>query len=247
MSAVILRDMRTRFFNHGLGFLIVPLWPLAHMIVLILIHTVAGGAAPPYGESTALYYAAGLLPTMTFMYVSRFMALSLVMNRPMLGFPEIQAVDVMLARAFLEVMAACFTLFLIMSILWAFGIDPMPDDLENAVFCYLAVILLGVGFGMLIGVASMFMPIVVTIYALSVIVIYISSGALFVPTFFPEPVRYALSFNPVFQSVEWMRHAFYPNYADDLINRGYVLAWGLGALFAGLALERFFRRPMLET
>ncbi len=46
MQAVILRDVRTRFFNHGLGFLLVPLWPLAHMFVLLMIYTFMGGRLP---------------------------------------------------------------------------------------------------------------------------------------------------------------------------------------------------------
>lgn len=246
MAAVILRDMRTRFFNHGLGFLVVPLWPLTHMIALILIHSFAGSAVPPYGTSAALYYAAGLVPTLTFMYVSRFMALSLVMNRPMLSFPEIQAVDVMLARAFLEVMAACFMLFLIMAILWVSGINPWPDNLESAVYAYLATILLGLGFGMIVGIASMFQPMVVTVYALIIICVYISSGALFVVPYFPEEIKFALSFNPVFQCVEWMRHSFYENYPDELIDPWYVLAWGGCTLCMGLGTERFFRRQMKD-
>lgn len=45
MTAVILRDMRSRFFNHGLGFLIVSLWPLAHMIILIGLYTAMGRKA----------------------------------------------------------------------------------------------------------------------------------------------------------------------------------------------------------
>lgn len=42
MNVVILRDMRTRFFNHGLGFLIQSLWPLVHMLVILTISAVSG-------------------------------------------------------------------------------------------------------------------------------------------------------------------------------------------------------------
>lgn len=243
----MLRDMRTRFFNHGLGFLIVSLWPLMHMIALTLVHSVAGSVVPPYGTSTPLYYVAGLVPTLTFMYVSRFMALSLVMNKPMLAFQEVKVLDVMFARAFLEVIAACFTLFLIMTILWISGVNPLPDNLESAVCAYLATIFLAVGFGIVIGIASMFQPLIVTLYALFIICIYISSGALFIVPFFPTAIRFALSFNPVFQCVEWMRHSFYDNYPGELVDPWYILAWGSSALLLGLGLERFLRRQMLEA
>src|SRR4051794_32111287 len=92
MSAVVLRDIRTRFFNHGLGFIIAPLWPLIHMALLILIHTV-GNQSPLYGESPALFYATGLVPTLTFMYVSRYMAWSLMQNRAMMAYHAVKAID----------------------------------------------------------------------------------------------------------------------------------------------------------
>jgi len=247
MSAVILRDMRTRFFNHGLGFIVVPLWPLTHMAILILIHTFAGHSVPPFGESTAVFYATGLLPTLTFMYVSRFMGYSLLMNRPMLAFPEIRVVDVMMGRAVLEIIGTCITLFLTILAFILFGENPIPFDMEQAVFCYLATILLSVGFGTFIGVLSMFLPILVTVYALVIIIIYISSGVVFVASALPEEIGYALSFNPVLVCVEWMRASFYESYSERLVDRGYVIAWGMGTLLLGLAIDRIFRRQLLEA
>ncbi|MDL2403833.1 ABC transporter permease [Rhizobium mayense] len=246
MTAVILRDMRTRFFNHGLGFIVVPLWPLVHMGVLILMHTVSGGL-PPYGDSTAVFYATGLVPTLTFMYVSRFMGYSLVVNRAMLAFPEVQVFDVMIGRAFLEIIGACIMLFLIVAILWALKENPFPFDLERAVCCYLATILLAIGCGTVIGIASMFMPVIVTVYALVIILLYISSGTMFVASNLPDPLAHALAYNPLLVCVEWMRTAFYETYSDKLVSPEYVLAWGIGALFLGLLVERVFRRQLLEA
>ncbi len=59
MTAVILRDMRTRFFNHGLGFLIVSLWPLAHMLILLMIYSLTGRRTP-FGDSLYVFFALGL-------------------------------------------------------------------------------------------------------------------------------------------------------------------------------------------
>jgi capsular polysaccharide transport system permease protein len=247
MGAVILRDMRTRFFNHGLGFIVVPLWPLTHMAILISMHTLAGHSMPPFGESTAVFYATGLLPTLTFMYVSRFMGYSLLMNKPMLAFPEIRVIDVMMGRAVLEIIGACITLFLIVLALMLFGENPIPFNIEQAVFCYLATILLSVGFGTLIGVVSMFVPMLATVYALVIVIIYLSSGIVFVASVLPEQIGYALSFNPVLVCVEWMRASFYESYSDRLVDRGYVVAWGMGTLMLGLAIDRIFRRQLLEA
>lgn len=246
MSAVILRDMRTRFFNHGLGFIVVPLWPLVHMGVLIIIHAVAGRGSSPYGESTALFYATGLVPTLTFMYVSRYMGFSLVSNRPMIAFPAVKVLDVMIGRAVLEVISAFITLSLIIIILWILGQNPFPFNIERAVSAYLATVFLAFGCGTLVGVATMFFPIVVTVYQLTLICLYISSGTMFVASNLPDKLAVPLSYNPVLECVEWMRTAYYETYSDRLVSEQYIIAFGLVTLCLGLTAERFFRRRMLE-
>jgi hypothetical protein len=47
----------------------------AHMLILITIYTVANRTTP-FGESMRVFFLTGLIPTLTFMYVSRFMSLS---------------------------------------------------------------------------------------------------------------------------------------------------------------------------
>lgn len=245
MTAVILRDMRSRFFNHGLGFLMVSLWPLAHMLILIGIYTVMGRRAA-YGESLHIFIATGLIPTLAYTYVARFMSLSLVMNRPMLSFPVVTVVDILMARAFLEITAAALTLFFMFVILLAAGDNPLPGDPFEAVYAYLATLLLAIGTGFLAGVIVMFVPFFATVFALMMIVVYITSGTLFVTASLPEPVAYALSWNPVFHAVEWMRLAYYPGYSDKWLDKTYLISYGAISLCAGLLLERLLRMKMKE-
>ncbi|MEZ2218241.1 ABC transporter permease [Rhizobium sp. RCC_161_2] len=245
MNAVILRDMRTRFFGHGLGFLVVPLWPFVHMSILIIIHSVTG-RVPPYGDSTPVFFATGLIPTLVFVYVSRFMVFSLMQNRPMLAFPVVQVSDIVMGRAFLEILAAFATLGLIFVVLWVMGQNPFPNDMEWAVCGYLATLWLAFGVGYCVGIMSMFFPMIVTAYNLTVIIVYITSGSLFVASDLPLSVSYYLSFNPVLECVEWMRASFYENYSDKLVSPLYVLSFATISLLLGLSLERCFRRTMLE-
>lgn len=245
MTAVMLRDMRTRFFNHGLGFLIVSLWPLAHMLILIGIYTLFGRTAP-FGDSMPVFFITGLIPTLTFMYVSRFMCLSLILNRPMLAFPVVKVLDIMAARAFLEVLAAFLTLFFVFIILLLSGDNPFPRDPFQAFYAYLSLLLLAIGVGSIASVITMFFSFFATLYGLSMILIYILSGTLFVVSALPESLVYPLSFNPVLHAVEWMRIAYYEGYSDRVLDKEYLIGFGATALCLGLLMERMFRRVMLE-
>lgn len=245
MTAVMLRDMRTRYFNHGLGFLIVSLWPLAHMLILIGIYTLFGRTVP-FGDSMPVFFLTGLIPTLTFMYVSRFMSLSLILNRPMLAFPVVKVLDIMAARVLLEIIAAFLTLFFAFTILLLSGDTPFPQDPFQASYAYLAVLLLAIGVGSVASVITMFFPFFATLYGLSMIVIYISSGTVFVAAALPESLVYPLSFNPVLHAVEWMRLAYYEGYSDRILDKEYLIGFGMTSLCLGLLMERMLRRIMLE-
>lgn len=245
MAAVIFRDMRTRFFNHGLGFLVVSLWPLSHMVIILLIYQLAGRTAP-FGDDIRVFFATGLIPTLAFMYVSRFMSLSLILNRPMLAFPAVTVVDIMFGRALLEIVAAFITLVFFFLILFALGDNPVPYNIEQAVYAYLATLLLSVGVGTLAGVIVMFFQFFATLYALLMMLVYLGSGLLFVAPALPAPLPYLLSWNPVLQCVEWMRVAYYPTYSDKILDKSYVIGYGFTALFLGLLLERLLRWKILE-
>lgn len=246
MTAVILRDMRTRFFNHGLGFLVVSLWPLAHMVILLGIYT-ALGRRVPYGDSPYIFFASGLIPTLGFTYVSRFMCLSIILNRPMLAFPAVTVSDIMFGRAFLEVIGAFITLLFVVTILLALGEAPYPVDLEQAVQAYLATLLLAIGVGSLASVITMIAPFFATIYALFMIIIYLTSGVVFVASAMPQQVIAVISWNPVLHSVEWMRSSYFLGYPDQILDKEYLLKFAVCSLFLGLLTERLLRRNIMDA
>ncbi|MBD1549649.1 ABC transporter permease [Roseibium aggregatum] len=243
--AVILRDMRTRFLNHGLGFLIVPLFPFVHLVFLLVAYRISGRQTP-YGDSLNVYVTTALIPTLTFMYVSRFMSLSLLMNRPMLAFPVVRILDIIFARAFLEVVAGIISTLMILFSLMILGDNVIPHDPLQALCAYLATILFSLGAGIIVSVFALFSPTVLTGFVLMQVATYITSGALFNLADLPSPVANILLWNPILHASEWMRVAFYEGYPDQYLNKSYLLFLGLGLNVIGLSAERFFRGKLLE-
>ena len=246
MRAVVLRDVRTRFFDHGLGFLLVPIMPAIHLAILLAISKLMGRYAP-YGDSLLVFYATGLLPTLTFMYVSRFMALSLLSNRPMMAFPAVRMMDIVLARAFLEIIGSVLCVLLVFGVLLAIGENPFPIDPFNAVYAYLAVVLLAIGCGLLVSIMSAVSQVFAWVYTLLLVVVYVLSGSFFVIGTLPEQFATILAWNPVLHGTEWMRTAYYGGYPDQYLSKTYLLGSGLGTVFLGLALERSCRAYLLVS
>lgn len=240
MRAVMLRDMRTRFFDHGLGFLVVVFFPLGHMMVLLGIYSALGRAAP-YGDSLLLFFGTGLVPTLSFIYTSRMMVISLIANKPMLAFPAVKVTDVIFGRAVLEIMAACLMTLFVIIIFGFLGEPVLPISTIDAVSAVAAVLLLAVGIGFLVSLIAAILPAAAVGYTLTSILLYLLSGTIFVPSSLPEPVIALLAWNPVLHSVEWLRTAYYLDYPQQVLDRTYLLMWGFGSLFGALVLERFSR------
>jgi capsular polysaccharide transport system permease protein len=245
LVALMLRDIKTRFFGNAFGFLIAIAWPLSHILILLGINAAAGRAAP-YGESGALWFATGIVPFMAFSYMSRFIMMGIVLNRPLLTYPAVKITDILFARAIIEVLSAGTVVLSAMFIFWMLDIAFMPIDLVQACLALGASMILGLGFGVINAIIAAAMPAWITGYALFTIVLWMASGVLFVPDALPELVRYPLSFNPMLHGVEWMRASYYEGYGATILDKTYMIAFALICLFTGLALERLIRGKLLE-
>lgn len=245
VHALMMRDIRSRFFGSSWGFIIAVLWPLSHIFLLTIINSIAG-RIPPYGNSAALWYATGLLPFMAFMYTSRFVSLGLLLNKFLLSFPTIKIIDVILSRCIIEIVNMTSVTLCTIIILLIIGVSPVPFDVTQAFYAMIANIALGVGFGLINAVITLAIPAWITGFALFTILMWLLSGVLLSPDGLPTTARYILSFNPSLQGVEWMRSAFYPGLGSGVLDRSYMLEFALMCLFVGLVLERMIRKTLLQ-
>ncbi|RWX78848.1 capsular biosynthesis protein [Neorhizobium lilium] len=246
MHAVILRDIRSRFFNHGLGFLMVPLFPVAHATLLLGIYTVMNRQAI-FGDDLILFFATGLIPVLTFNYISRFMSVSVSANKSMLAFPAVHLLDIILARSALEFIGIVISIVFMTILLISVGTNPVPQDPADAALALLAVAFLAIGVGVVVSVISAIFPFFAMIYSLFTAIIYLTSGGPIYLQSFPDQVVYYCSFNPAFHAVEWMRTAYYVGYSDQYLDKTYLLSWGLGSLSLGLLMERLLKTQILNN
>jgi capsular polysaccharide transport system permease protein len=240
----MLRDIKTRFFGSALGFLVSIGWPLSHIVILLFIYTMMG-RTPPYGDSAALWFATGVVPFMAFSYVSRFTVLGMVMNKPLLILPVVRVTDILFARVILEILSSVIVIIVLIIAFWSLGINFTPTNTVEAFRALLVALLLGVGFGIFNSAIASFIPMWFTGYSLSMILFWIASGVIYVPDALPQNAAYWLSFNPALQCVEWMRSAYYEGYGSQILDKTYVIRWGVGSMLVGLVLERLVRGKVL--
>jgi len=244
MFALMLQSIRARFFGNGLGYLVAVAWPLCHIVILVVTFSLLRRATP-YGSSTSLFLATGVVPFMTFSYLSRMMMFSIIRGRGLLAFPEVRVLDLVLASAALETLAACLVAFVIVVIGWFSGVDVAPISIVDLCYAFAATLLLGLGMGFFNCVIVLAFPPWFTGYTLIIILLWVSSGVFFVPDALPDFARNILAYHPVLQCIEWTRSAYYEGYGDVMLNRPYPIVVGTVALFLGLGLERAVRGHIL--
>lgn len=244
-KALILRDIRTRFFGNGLGYIVAILWPLTHIGLLLLAFYYAGRTAP-IGDSLVLFFTTALIPALGVRYISRFTLASVIQNKPLTAFPIVKFMDIILARCILEAAAFCCVVALLAVILFLLGETVQPEYPVGAAEAFLTTVLLGLGMGAFFGVIAIKMPGISIPFMLAYIVLYMTSGVIFIPSALPQQVIVVVSWNPVLHAVEWMRESYYLGYNSAVLDKEYVVGIGLGFLFFALLMEKTFRSMLMK-
>jgi capsular polysaccharide transport system permease protein len=245
MVALIMRDMKTRYLGSAWGMLISIAWPLGHIVILMSFHLVMG-RVQPYGDSAAMWYASGILPFMAFSYMSRFIMVGLVINAPLLSFPAIKILDIIFARAIVEILSTGVVCFCVYLVLLGLDVVFIPQDITTAFFAMFLCVLLGVGFGLLNALLAKVSPFMANLNVLFIIILWLASGVFFLPSQLPELAQYILSFNPLLHSVALARASFYDGYGASFIDTEYTLWFGLTLVALSLFMERLMRGRLLQ-
>lgn len=246
IGALILRDVKTRFGGNPFNYLLAIGWPLGHIAILLIIYTLAGRVAP-YGSSALQFFATGVLPFLIFNYPARFVMLSVAFNAPLLGFPIVTLLDLILARIILEIVSACAVIMIVAATLYCLGVDVMPVDRVQAVAALCATLLLATGVGVLNSLIAKKFVAWQLAFVVFMIALYMASGIIFLPDSLPDWIRDILAWNPLLQAVTWFRSAYYEGYGSLHLDRRYLVIFGLMTLVMGFVLERLSRRWLLSS
>jgi capsular polysaccharide transport system permease protein len=245
IGALILRDMRTRFGRSHLGYLLAVAWPASHLLVMV------GAAAyirhlAPMGGDPAIFSATGILPYILCLYPARMMGQAMETNRQLLSFPAVKTLDIITSRAIVEFMTAAIVVILAFFVAAAIGIDIVPIDSASLIGGIFATIYFALTVGLLNNVMLSLSRMWMLVFILILLSMYFTSGALFTASALPQDLRDVLWYNPLFQSVEWLRSSYYEGYGDETLSRSYFLGVSTTLLLIGLTGERFLRGKLLN-
>ena len=245
LYALLLRESSLRMGPHRFGHLLVLTEVIWGATVLGVIRHLIGVPAP-VGKSVIFYMFTGMFIYILYRTLHAKVSAALEANRALLSYPVIRPVDTMLARAGLEsaFQLLAFLLFYV-CFFWLelAGFPAHPVELLAAI---MATILLGFGLGVTGMILRSLWSVWGTIDNMIARVLFFISGIFFSVEHLPSMYRDILVWNPLVHAIEWLRYAIYPEYFTQILDREYLLTWGLVSTVFGLGMERLRRGKLLE-
>ncbi len=233
--ALILREMSTTYGRSPGGYAWAILEPSLALAALSAIFSIAI-RTPPLGDSFALFYATGYLPFMLFNDVANKAATALNYSRPLLQYPAVTFIDVLLARGLLHLVThILIAYFMFFGISLVLELKLNPNYLMIALSYSLGA-LLGIGTGSFNCYIMMSFPVWERIWQILTRPLIFVSG-LFLPyEAMPELAQDILWWNPLIHIVGFLRIGIYDFYEGSYLSIFYPLLLALCLLTFGLLL-----------
>jgi capsular polysaccharide transport system permease protein len=241
LLASLLRDMRTRFGRSYFSYILAIAWPLIHLSTMfgayVLTHNVA-----PIGDEPSVFAFTGLVPYILCLYPARFTALTIMQNKPLLNFSVVKPIHLIVARAILESLTAIVAFVAFVIALLMMNLVTPPDDLYLVAEAIGAILFFSISYGVFGILLVAMSPSFGTIFVImSIVGLYLTSGAIVPLTTASPRVREILSYNPLYEAVGLMRSAYFSAYDASDYSLIYIIMLGLFFFLLGLISERLFR------
>lgn len=242
--AIVLREVRTRFGQYHLGYLWAVFVPLLFIVTLAFVHAALGRQAA-HGTSVEVLLLSGMMAWLTFTDTQNQTSRAYQTNRQLVVYPMVSVVDIVIARALLELGTKFGVMTILIALFWAAGFDVGIADPLGVVAAMLTVAYLGAMFGHTIGCVLVVAPSFLFIVATSSRVLFFTSGVLFLLSDIPAEWRTYILYNPLAHVIDLTRGAWISSYSAPYGEVGYVASWAVGLTATAAVGELVARRRRL--
>ena len=244
IHALVLRETRTRFGEHQLGYLWALIEPLLWIGSFWGLYTV-GNRSAPHNLDVMGFLATGVLTFEIFDSNVGRIGDSINGNRPLLFYPPVQPLDLVIARASLETATLTAVFFVIMGGQSLLRGDLTPLDSLLQVFLGISLAaLLGASLGLVLCMLGVLSNVVERLRGPVMRPLFWVSALFYTLDDVPTDVRNLMLYNPVVHVVEIVRDGWFPQYTAKHTDPLYVMWFILGFGLLGLLLERVVRRKI---
>lgn len=247
VHALMLREIKSRFGRQKLGYLWAVLEPTAFIALFAIIFSLARQTAPS-GMPVVLFMVTGIGPFILFRNTMNQTVRAIESNRVLLTFPQVTVIDLVLARALLEIATLTAVFFLLLAGAHAIGYTVEIENPLRMLFALACLALTGFGLGAIFAALAPFFrstPQIVSIVAGRPL--FFTSGLFFTAEMIPGGIRELVLLNPILHMLEWLRSAFFVEFESRYMSVEYALGTALVTVCLGLLMLRGLRKRILAA
>lgn len=246
VSALMLREMSTRYGRSPGGYVWAILEPLGAIIVLSIGFSLVM-RNPSLGNSFILFYATGYLPFSMYQSISNVTQRAISFSRPLLFYPAVTWVDAIVARFLLNAFTGILVTYILLTgILLVQDVRVVLDFVPMAEAMALTM-LLGLGIGTLNCALAGIYPTYELFWSIASRPLFLASAIFFTMEDMPRSVQDLLWYVPQAHISGIMREGFYPMYNPQYVSVIYVVGISLISMFFGLILLGRYHRDILNS
>lgn len=245
ITALMLREMSTRYGRTPGGYVWAILEPIGALLVMTVVFSILL-RSPPLGNSFILFYASGYLVFTIYANIAGQVQGAINFSKPLLMYPAVSWIDALLARFCLNLL----TNITIVAIVF-FGIFHFTDatatlNFGPLIFGVLLAAGLGLGIGTLNCLLEGLFPAWGQLWGIVTRPLFLVAGVIFIYEDMPQSVQSVLWYTPWVHITGLFRIGIYPTYTPDYISIPLVLAWMMIPMALGLILLRRFYQDILN-
>lgn len=239
IGALMIRELKTRFGAHQLGYLYVILEPV--LVTAIVAGINSYQSLPPLGMPPVPFFILGFITLRCFSMVVTRSEAAIRGNRFLLLHPVVKSLDLVIARTLLEAAISAIVMALLLSVVWAVGWGGPPHDLLRVIFAFGLAVALGLGIGLNIAAIAMFTSVFERLMGPLTLLCLIFSATFVSMAQLPPAIRETCLYNPITHVQEMLRTAYFPGFEHSYADPDYLARWIVLSLFFGLIAERLTR------
>lgn len=236
--ALFMREISARITQDRFGWTWLIIEPVLMLVVMIGIRELLGRMRMVVNAEFIPWLLVGILTFFVFRSTLIRGMGAINASSGLFSYRQVQPVDTVLVRGFVEL--ALYTIvFAIFAAFFNFiDIRIIPFSMVDVIYFWFAMWLLGLGFGLILGVATSLVPEVTKLVGVLMMPMYILSGVMIPLTLLPDWLVPYLLLSPVPHLLEGMRAAFFEFYhVMPGIDFMYGIYWVFGTLIVGLMLQ----------
>lgn len=244
LSALMIRELSTRFGRENIGFLWIMVEPLLFAGLVGIIWRLWKGP-DEHGINIIAFVITGYIPLTFFRSAVTRSVGALKFNGSLMYHRQIKIVDLVLVRFFVEMVGSMMAYVFVFIVLSPFDIMPIPYDLGMFLAGWLVYALFTLSLCLMIAPISEMSEVVEKFVPVTTYIMVPFSGTFFLMQWMTQDAKDFLYYSPPVSAMEMMRYGLFGHLVDPTYNLVVPFTASLAFILVGLILCRRIRRTLI--